>query len=152
MWFLSSILWCSSFFVFRVCLCYQEYWVPLSHCIGGVSSRTTMIRIYLCPVQLLFVSSRNALHSFLICCHQQLMNSTRSLANRKGSIHPEKGEKRKQYQWAQVPATSHLATRKRSSDKIILPSSVNDEIIHTVVIRPSIFASTLFPRLQLTIN
>ena len=66
-----------------------------------------------------FVSSRNALHSILICCHQQLMNSRRSLANRKGSIHPEKGKKRKQHQWPQLPATSHLATRKSSSDKIM---------------------------------
>ena len=44
-----------------------------------------------------FVSSRNVLPSFLICCHQQLMNSRRSLANRKGGIHVETGEKRKQH-------------------------------------------------------
>lgn len=47
-----------------------------------------------------FVLSRNALPSFLICCHQQLINSRRSLANRKGSIHAETGEKWKQHQWA----------------------------------------------------
>ena len=41
-----------------------------------------------------FVSSRNAPPSFLICCHQQLMNSRRSLANRKGSIQAETGRKK----------------------------------------------------------
>lgn len=62
-----------------------------------------------------------------------------------------KREKEKATSMSPSACNKSLGNRKRSSDKIILPSSATDDIIHTVI-RPSILASTLFPRLQLTIN
>ena len=147
LWFLPSILWCSTQLPSLPMLprilspIVPLYWWCLQ------SNNYDHDPFMFCAAA--FVSSRNALPSFLICCHQELMNSGRSLANRKGSIYAEKGGKEKATSMSPSSCNKSFGNPKTLIGPNNLPSSVTDEIIYSIV-RPSIFAATLFPRLQLT--
>ena len=92
LWLLPSILWCSTQLPSLPMLprilspIVPLYWWCLQ------SNNYDHEPFMFCAAA--FVTSRNAPPSFLICCHQQLMNSRRSLANRKGSIQAETGRKK----------------------------------------------------------